>query len=297
MPEQNLGHPIPGVEYLGPAITAAMFLLLLALEAGFPLRLRKFGVGRRILINICVSGLALAIGACVARFVSLNLAVWTSTRDFGILHIVELPFVVEFIVGFMLMDLAFYHWHRLNHVLPLLWRFHNVHHIDPDLDVSTSFRFHFAEVAYSAGFRAIQVTIIGVSPLIYVVYELIFQWATMFHHSNVRLPLRFERWLNKIFVTPRMHGIHHSAVRDETDANYSVIFRWWDILHRTLILNVRQSDINIGVPAYQRPGDNKLWHLFSLPFKRQRDYWVSPDGRQTTRGATDRPANARVMLE
>jgi sterol desaturase/sphingolipid hydroxylase (fatty acid hydroxylase superfamily) len=155
--------------------------------------------------------------------------------------------------------------------------------VDPDLDVSTSFRFHFGEVLYSVGFRALQVYLIGISLLTYLVYELIFQCATMFHHSNIRLPITFERCLNKVIVTPRMHGIHHSIVQNETNSNYSVIFRWWDVMHGTLRLNVKQSDVVIGVPAYFGPEDNKFLNLLILPFRKQREYWRLPDGKKPER--------------
>jgi hypothetical protein len=68
-------------------------------------------------------------------------------------------------------------------------------HLDPDLDASTAFRFHFGEVALSAGFRVVQVTVIGLSTWIYLVYELVFQVNTVFHHSNVKLPIKLERKL------------------------------------------------------------------------------------------------------
>jgi sterol desaturase/sphingolipid hydroxylase (fatty acid hydroxylase superfamily) len=112
----------------------------------------------------------------------------------------------------------------------------------------------------------------------FAVYELVFQANTLFHHSNVRLPIRVERLLNLVLVTPRMHGIHHSQVRNETNSNYSVVFSWWDRLHRTLGLNIPQSAIVIGVPAYSNPADNRLMDDLLLPFRRQRDYWRLPDG-------------------
>src|SRR5688500_679587 len=138
---------------------------------------------------------------------------WASDRPFGAVHLLPLPVAAQFVLSFLLMDLTFYWWHVANHRIPFLWRFHNVHHIDPDLDVSTAFRFHFGEVAFSAAFRVAQVSAIGLSGWMFAVYELVFQANTAFHHSNVRLPLRIERLLTLVLVTPRIHGLHHSPVR------------------------------------------------------------------------------------
>jgi sterol desaturase/sphingolipid hydroxylase (fatty acid hydroxylase superfamily) len=194
------------------------------------------------------------------------------------------------------MDLTFYYWHWANHRICLLWRFHNVHHIDPDMDVSTSFRFHFVEILYSTAFRVLQVFVLGIAPLTYVVYETIFACCTMFHHSNVRLPLQLERLMNKVIVTPRMHGIHHSVVKGETNSNYSVIFRWWDLLHRTLILNIPQSLIRIGVPGYQQIKDNRLWTLLGMPFFKQKNYWEFVDG-SSPQSNQNKDAKVTTMLE
>jgi sterol desaturase/sphingolipid hydroxylase (fatty acid hydroxylase superfamily) len=253
-------------------VLAALFLV----EQALPLRMRKRRLLGRLIVNACVSGLALAAAALIVRPAAASTLRWTSERPFGAVHAVSLPPAAQFALAFLLLDLTFYWWHVANHRVPWLWRFHNVHHVDPDLDVSTAFRFHFGEVALSAAFRVIQVAAIGPSPLMFAAYELLFQANTMFHHSNVRLPIRLERLLNIVLVTPRMHGIHHSQVRGETTSNYSVVFPWWDRLHRTLGLDVRQEDIVIGVPAYSSPEDNRLTNLLLMPFRRQHDYWKRP---------------------
>ena len=273
------------------AVVGATFLLLLFMETKFPLRQAQRPKALRLIINLIVSGLALTAGAFIVAPVSMRLAAHTSETSFGLLRLLALPFAAELIIGFLLMDLTFYYWHRANHVFPLFWRFHNVHHIDPDLDVSTSFRFHFGEVLYSVGFRALQIYPLGISVFTFLVYELVFQCATLFHHSNVRLPIKLERALNKVMVTPRMHGIHHSTLRDETNSNYSVIFRWWDSIHGTLRLNVRQADVIIGVPAYLKPEDNKLLTLLGLPFRKQRDYWRLAEGIRISRPVPERSQN------
>jgi sterol desaturase/sphingolipid hydroxylase (fatty acid hydroxylase superfamily) len=282
---------VPNFKFVISAVVIAVFLMLLGLESRFPLRQAKRSKLSRFWLNVVISGLALATGAFIVAPLALRVLAWASENSMGLLNRVSLPVATELVVGFLLMDLSFYYWHRANHSFPLFWRFHNVHHLDPDLDVSTSFRFHFGEVLYSVAFRVLQVSFIGVSFSTFLIYELFFQCATLFHHSNVRLPIGLERALNKIIVTPRMHGIHHSIVKDETNSNYSVIFRWWDVLHGTLRLNVKQSDVIIGVPAYRGPEDNKFLTLLMLPFRKQREYWRLPNGKQPERILSARAGN------
>jgi sterol desaturase/sphingolipid hydroxylase (fatty acid hydroxylase superfamily) len=272
-------------------------VLLLVFERFAALRRPKRPLLPRLLINAGMSVLAFGAAMLVVRPTALAVLQWASDKPFGVLHMLPMPPIVQFVVSFLLMDLTFYWWHVANHRVQFLWRFHNVHHIDPDLDVSTALRFHFGEVMLSAGFRAIQVTAIGLSVGMFAMYELAFQANTLFHHSNVRLPIRIERLLNVVLVTPRMHGIHHSQVRDETNSNYSVVFSWWDRLHRTLGLNVPQPDIVIGIPGYSDPADNTLWSDLVLPFRRQRDYWRRPDGTIVRRDLATSPTNRSRLAE
>jgi sterol desaturase/sphingolipid hydroxylase (fatty acid hydroxylase superfamily) len=270
-------------------------LCLFVIERYVWLRRLKRPLLGRLLINAGISVLAFATAMWVVRPAALAALNWASEMPFGLLHVLPLPPTLQFLVSFLLMDLTFYWWHVANHRFPFLWRFHNVHHIDPDLDVSTALRFHFGEVALSAGFRVLQVTVIGPSAAMFVIYEFIFQANTLFHHSNVRLPIRTERLLHLVLVTPRMHGIHHSQVREETNSNYSVVFSWWDRLHWTLGVNVPQSEIVIGVPGYSDPADNSIWSDLLLPFRPQRDYWRRRDGIRVRRDrATLREHRSRL---
>jgi sterol desaturase/sphingolipid hydroxylase (fatty acid hydroxylase superfamily) len=272
-------------QFLSPVLTIAVFVLLLALESAFPLRRRKRRSGPRLQVNFVLAALAFTTGVLTVRPFSLLTAAWSQDHGFGLLHLAPLPLWVQVAAGVALMDLTFYYWHRLNHTRPLLWRFHNVHHVDPDMDLSTGFRFHPGEVLYSTIFRVLQGGLLGVLPLTYLTYELLFVCANMFQHSNLRLPLALERVLVKIFVTPRMHGVHHSVVWRENNANFSVVFSLWDRLHRSLRLNVPQGAIIIGVPAYLLPGDNRTWPLLKLPFTRPRPYWRFPSGKVPLRPA------------
>jgi sterol desaturase/sphingolipid hydroxylase (fatty acid hydroxylase superfamily) len=259
-------------------ILPVIFVLLFLTEQAIPLRQRTQPLFRRLVKNLIMTVAVFLVGSLIVRHAGFGTSKWTTERDFGLVFLIPTPRWGRVVMGILLMDLTFYYWHRANHRIRLLWRFHNVHHIDPDLDVSTSFRFHFGEITYSAAFRIVQMLVIGADPLTYVIYEMVFSAETMFHHSNIRLPFKLERWLNKVIVTPRMHGIHHSAVGPETNSNYSVIFPWWDRLNMTLVLNVPQSSIRIGVPGYLQDQDNWFWNLIMMPFIKQKHYWRFANG-------------------
>lgn len=258
------------IRLLTPAVLVFVFAALLVLESAFPLRVRCRKLLGRYATNLCISGLAFMAGFFTVRAAATYVAAWTSSQQFGLLNLLRLPTAFQICLGFVLMDVTFYYWHRLMHRIGLFWRLHQVHHIDPDMDVTTSFRFHFGEILASTAFRVLQVGLLGIAPATYLIYELVFQVVTLCHHSNVRLPISAERLLNKVFVTPRMHGVHHSVIADEVNANYSVVFRWWDALHGTLRLNVPQLQITIGVAGYHGDGDNSLLMLLATPFRRQR---------------------------
>ena len=155
----------------------------------------------------------------------------------------------------------------MEHRSPWLYRFHQVHHADLELDVSTAARFHVGEFLASVPWRAAQVAVIGASPRAVAVWQRLTMISVLFHHSNVRLPLALERRLAAVVVTPRLHGIHHSIVQEEQDSNWSSGLTLWDRLHGTLRANVAQDEIEIGVAAYRKPEDVSLGRSLAMPFE------------------------------
>jgi sterol desaturase/sphingolipid hydroxylase (fatty acid hydroxylase superfamily) len=278
-------------------ITLGIFAGLFVVEKLFPLRRSRSALAVRLVINLTISAGAFLAAAVVVRPSAIQTLNWASGKSFGLVHLVPLPASAQFVMGFFLLDLSFYYWHVANHRIPILWRFHNVHHIDPDLDVSTGFRFHIGEVLFSAVFRVVQVSLIGVSFSTFAAYETVFQANTLFHHSNWRLSIRLERALNRFLVTPRMHGIHHSQVRPETNSNFGVVFCWWDKIHRTIGLNIPQSRIEVGIAGYSAPEDNRFMRVLIMPFRKQRDYWRRPDGTTPERSSAGVERNRGCLAE
>ncbi|MSO71088.1 MAG: sterol desaturase family protein [Alphaproteobacteria bacterium] len=163
-----------------------------------------------------------------------------------------------------LLEFWIYWWHRWNHELRFLWRFHEIHHLDQFLDASSAVRFHFGEVALSAAARALVVMALAVRLEAVLVFETVLLLVTVFHHSNVKLAPRFERALARVLITPSIHWVHHHARRSDTDANYGTVWSFWDRLFGTASPTPRTRDLAIGVEGVR---EQPLPALLLRPFR------------------------------
>lgn len=275
----------------GALLISIVFILLYFLQSKWPLRKKTQPVFKRMIINFLVSIPSFTL----LRFLFLPLmvafAIENQNLHFGLTYLFDANPYLESVLAFLMMDYTNYLWHILNHKIPFLWRFHVVHHCDPDLDISTALRFHFGELIGSVFFRGMFVFISGASPVQVLIYEVVFECATQFHHSNWKLPYRFEKILNLMIVTPRMHGIHHSIIREETESNYSVIFSLWDRLHKTIRLNVGQNIIMTGVPSYPDARELTVPYLLKMPFTK-----IRPWNKEALLRSQPHPENSRNKL-
>lgn len=153
---------------------------------------------------------------------------WAGSTGFGLLNFRELPASVRLVAAVLLFDFWTYWWHRFNHRLPWLWRFHRFHHTDQTMDVTTASRFHIVEIGLSSILRVPVLLALGATMGELAIYEIALFLVVQFHHANIGLPERLDRVLRWFIVTPTMHKVHHSVRREETDSNYGSLFTWWD---------------------------------------------------------------------
>lgn len=280
---------------LGSALLVGSFFgALLWLERRHALRRPVEPKLKREVRNVAVAALSAVAVQLAERPAIMPLTALVERRGWGFAHWIPLPHWGKLILALILMDYTLYVWHVLVHKVPWLWRFHLVHHVDLDLDASTALRFHFAELLVSVPWRAAQILVIGTPPRAYSLWQTALVLSILFHHSNVKLPIRVERWLSRFVVTPRMHGIHHSFLREETNSNWSSGLTLWDWLHGTLKLNVPQDEITIGVPAYRQAEEVTLPKILRMPFEAQRPTWELPDDEEPTRAAST-PARSDLL--
>src|SRR5579884_3489310 len=269
--------------WLSLLLVGGTFGVLAWLEMRRPLRRSVESKLRRQGRNFAVAALSAATVQFIEKPMVAPLAQLVQRRRWGLLKQLDLPAWLETTLAVVLLDYTLYLWHILLHRVPFLWRFHQPHHVDLDMDASTALRFHFGEIALSVPWRAGQIVLIGVSPSALSVWGISTLIEVMFQHSNVELPVEWERWLCRFIVTPRIHGIHHSIVAEEMATNWSSGLTVWDWLHGTLRLNVPQQTITIGVPAYRDPEQVTLPKVVAMPFEKQNDRWQLPDGRRPER--------------
>lgn len=240
---------------------------LVWLEHRRPLRPEKESKPRRNARNLAVAALAATTLHFAESPILYPLAKRVQERRWGLLKWLRPPRVLEVVAGVLLLDYTHYVQHVLHHRVPLLWRFHAVHHVDLDLDASTALRFHFGEIAISLPYRITQVLLIGVDPQTLLTWQTLTLFSILFHHSNIRLTKSVEDRLVRLIVTPRMHGIHHSNEPQNQNSNWSGGLTIWDALHGTLNLGAPQNEIDIGVWGFERPGQVTLPKILAQPFR------------------------------
>lgn len=230
--------------------------------------------------NAVLGGTALVASACVEWAMVKGVGGWATRHRVGLLHHLRLASYAKRVLGFLALDYSIYLWHVANHRAPGLWRFHVVHHVDRELDTSTGVRFHFGEMTLTAALRAAQVLVIGVDHRTLGLWQRLLTLSVLFHHSNLRLPIGLERVLCLFIVTPRLHGVHHSERRDETDSNYASLLSIWDVVHGTRRVDVPQQAITIGIPGQRDAGELTTGALLAMPFRPQRRSWLDDEPSQ-----------------
>ena len=182
----------------------------------------------------------------------------------------DAPALVEVAIAVLVLDLIIYLQHRVFHAVPVLWRFHKVHHADNDIDVTTGMRFHPASMVLSMGVKMAATVVIGASPLAVLIGETALNLTAMFNHANVRMPVGLDRILRWIVVTPDMHRVYHSVGRDEHSCNFGFNFPWWDRLLGTYWDQPASGHeaMTIGLDEYQSQPRQSLFWMFALPFRK-----------------------------
>lgn len=199
---------------------------------------------------------------------AVGTALLAHEQGWGLLNILTVPDWLPVVLAVLVLDAAVYFQHRLFHAVPWLWRLHRMHHADQEFDVTTALRFHPFEIMLSMLIKMAVVAALGAPALAVIVFEIVLNATAMFNHGNVRLPLKLDRWLRLVVVTPDMHRVHHSVIRQETDSNFGFNLPWWDRIFRTYRDQPEKGHLGmtIGLEQFRTLRDQRLGNMLTQPF-------------------------------
>jgi sterol desaturase/sphingolipid hydroxylase (fatty acid hydroxylase superfamily) len=214
---------------LGAFIT--VFTAMALWEAAVPRRPSSYSRLQRWPSNLAVVALNTALVRILLPATAVSLALAGESRGWGLLNSLAVsPPWMRIVAAVVLLDLAIYLQHVMFHAVPALWRVHRMHHADLDFDVTTGARFHPIEIVLSMLIKFGVVVALGAPALAVLIFEVLLNATSMFNHGNVRIPIRLDRYLRWLVVTPDMHRVHHSIVVGETNSNFGFNLPWWDRL-------------------------------------------------------------------
>ncbi len=244
------------------------FGLLATWEYLNPKRKLSQNKSRRWVNNIALVIFSTVLVRLLIPTAAIGSAYLVEQNQWGIINTFELPALLKFVIAFLLLDLFIYWQHAMFHVLPVLWRFHRVHHADMDIDVSTGLRFHPVEIFLSIMLKIFIIVMLGAPLLAVILFEVILNLSSMFTHSNINLNAKLERILRWFIVTPDMHRIHHSVRENETNSNFCFNLSLWDRIFGTYIHKPKdgQMTMTIGLEHFRDPEYQKLKSLLFMPF-------------------------------
>jgi sterol desaturase/sphingolipid hydroxylase (fatty acid hydroxylase superfamily) len=248
-----------------------LFALLAAVEFRHPLRQPVARTSVRWGINL---GLAF-LGAFFIRFLfpaaAVGFAIFAQSHGLGLLRVWNPDPLLGIVLSVVLLDLAIYFQHVVFHYIPVLWRFHRVHHADIDFDVTTAMRFHPIELLISMTIKGLLICLIGPPVVAVMLFEVLLNASSLFTHANIRLPNGLDRLLRVAIVTPDMHRIHHSIEPIETNSNFGFNISVWDRLFGTYRreAHLDQRSMPIGVGELRDPHEMGFFDMLKLPFQRQ----------------------------
>jgi sterol desaturase/sphingolipid hydroxylase (fatty acid hydroxylase superfamily) len=257
--------PLDDPRYIKLVVPVALLALFWCWETWRPFFGQPEGRGRHAVQNLAIALFNTVLLGLVAGLATAALTDWSRRNEYGLLRVLGVDGPGRFLLALVLLDGWMYAWHRANHAIPLLWRFHRMHHSDRHMDVTTATRFHLGEYVGSSVLRLGLIPLVGFELWDLVVYDTLVIAVTQFHHADISIG-RWDRWLRWLIVTPFMHKVHHSDRRLETDSNYSTLLSVWDRLFGSFRRRPDPKTLVFGLKEFTDPKWPNWWGMMKTPF-------------------------------
>ncbi|HEY5644985.1 MAG TPA: sterol desaturase family protein [Pseudomonadales bacterium] len=252
-------------------LVVALFLVALALEALSPATALTESIGRRWWRNFGLGLVDNVANRGLGVVLSGSIAVAAAKENIGLLNLLAWSDGLAFVVGLLILDFKAWVFHWAAHHIPWLWKFHQIHHCDTNMDVSTSFRFHPVESVIAGAVTVLVILALGIPAEALVLRAVAVYAANLFSHANVTLPAGLDGALRLIVVTPGMHRIHHAPSAEDANSNYGNVFSCWDRLFSSYrrVPSAGAGSLAVGLDVLPDARALGLWDLLVLPFRRR----------------------------
>jgi sterol desaturase/sphingolipid hydroxylase (fatty acid hydroxylase superfamily) len=238
-------------------------------ESASPLVRFRYAKWSHALVNVFFTVTTIVVNFALA-FLLLRTSDWAVAQQVGALPLLAaLPVAVQALVGLLLLDLVGA-WlpHFVEHHVPVLWRFHLVHHSDQAVDTTTANRHHPGESVVRFAFTALAVVVAGAPMWLVFLYQSVSVVLSQFNHANIALPPALDRALSWVLVSPDMHKVHHHYVLPYTDTNFGNVFSVWDRLFRTF-RTMDRSQLVYGIDTHMAPAEHAtVGALLTMPLRK-----------------------------
>jgi sterol desaturase/sphingolipid hydroxylase (fatty acid hydroxylase superfamily) len=254
--------------YLRLGVFFGVLVLMIFAEYFFPRREKQYRA-QRWPSNLSLVVLNTLIVRIILPGATVALAIWAQARGIGLLHWLPMPGWLSFILSVVLLDMLIYWQHRFSHSIPMLWKFHRMHHADIMIDVTTGSRFHPVEIIFSMLVKLAAILLLGPSPCAVIIFEILLNGTAMFNHSNINLPLGVDRVIRKLLVTPDMHRVHHSIYPREYNQNFGFSLSVWDRWFNSYTAQPEDGHLQmaIGLPYFREASESRLKNMVTQPFR------------------------------
>jgi sterol desaturase/sphingolipid hydroxylase (fatty acid hydroxylase superfamily) len=260
--------PQPGSEpgLLPLLVILGIFAAIVTAELVRPRRPRSSAASRRWVgnLSLCIVSNGVLV---LPTITALTAALFSEFEQTGFLESFGLPSGVRVAVAIVGLDALAYAQHRLLHRVDVLWRFHAVHHSDPEIDVTTTFRHHPVEAIFNSVLIGSVVLMIGFSPAEIAAYTWVSFVVELVAHANLALPSWFGAVLGRLIVTPEFHQLHHSRYDAEANANFGQAFSFWDTLFGTTRARSPgdRRHLEFGLNEFREPKFHLPHYLLAQP--------------------------------
>ena len=243
-------------------------VLMLLLEHLFPRKKRTQPRRRRWITNVTIVILDTVALRLLVPLLAIEVADHAALRGWGLFNYLNWPKWLEVVICVLMLDMLIYWQHVLSHRIPFLWKFHQVHHADRDIDATTGIRFHPVEIVLSMLYKIGWIVVLGPSVIAVFLFEIILNACAVFNHANLLLPRSVDSLLRLVIVTPDMHRVHHSVLANETNSNYGFNASVWDRIFGSYKAQPDDGhkEMKIGLPSYQNSNPSNLFWCLQLPF-------------------------------